>query len=858
MKLSKIKQYLVVIGIALIGIFFMRITESGISDTTGPGGILCDFENKKVWDISPESGFTLQLSDKHVTEGKNSLEVVFPEGGLPSINTKKLDNNWGEYEALAFDVYNPQEEAIDFRIRLDDTSGKRVNLNRQLKTGWNNIHVTREEISRKIDPRYVKFVVFFLKNPASRYRLFFDNMSLKKSEEAMAEGRETAKDKEESVDVMPIPVRKAAVLSNKEIARQGEIRLPIAKIIKVEDNNPFVSTGIPFATGQLLDARHVAFFDLEGNELSIGAKVLARWPQDKSIRSLLVQFHYPVAKFYQYAIMKWGVPRTRPDLPIIEPDWAKPEGMVIMPARWLCDSLVIGEQMPIGQFFFPLYDQKAEEYFVVVDNAEWSGDLRRDGYYSTPHTYYQLYVRTGELKYFLAARREMLHYRENQIIHEGNHRGRSTVDGKPRYLYMQAMMDDYLFTGDKRTLAVAKEMVEYLEGNFKPKDAYFPKNKTSFWTERKYGAVLLGVVTYYEMTLEDKYLDLATQYVDKLYQTQMEWPSRGGFIHNLYAHDPAEGARLDEYGGSPFMTGLILEGIIKYHQLTGSEKAADSIFRAIDWIINEGLVSSGDAIKYMTSDKYLNYEGEPDLNLLVVHALGYAYKLTGYQNQEYLDVGMKLFERGVEEAYLKKRKHFNQNYRSSGHFLAYIKDGMLKGKKENKKTEPSLTNPQGKNLLHEAFEHSFGRFKARGGTKLKIDRQNSHLNGSVLYAESVMSNSNLGFGFEYDNWVINDNPKIIFSYRIPAGVPINIEVLTVFGDRICLGGTENAKCPAAAITDKEVLISDGNWHDIEIDVQQPVQAMLPKLKNLAGFSFISDGNVNKGDHFWIDEFKIQK
>ena len=72
----------------------------------------------------------------------------------------------------------------------------------------------------------------------------------------------------------------------------------------------------------------------------------------------------------------------------------------------------------------------------------------------------------------------------------------------------------------------------------------------------------------------------------------------------------------------------------------------------------------------------MNSSGEPDINLSVLHAFGYGYKLSGYQRQEYLEVGQKLLARGVKNAYVAKRKHFNQNYRSSGHYLAYIYEAL--------------------------------------------------------------------------------------------------------------------------------------------------------------------------------------
>jgi len=156
-----------------------------------------------------------------------------------------------------------------------------------------------------------------------------------------------------------------------------------------------------------------------------------------------------------------------------------------------------------------------------------------------------------------------------------------------------------------------------------------------------------------------------------LYRTQEQWPKRGGFIHNLYTHDPEEGAKPYEYGGSPFMTGLLLEPIVKYHQLTNSDIAKDSLYKALDWLIKEGIAPDGTNLLYSTAAAQ-SEDGHPDLNMLVVQAFGYGYKISEGKRADYLELGKKLFERGAEDAYLGDRKHFNQNYRSSGHFLSYI------------------------------------------------------------------------------------------------------------------------------------------------------------------------------------------
>jgi len=821
------------------------------------GGVLCDFETLKPWEISPENGFSVKISNQHVTQGRHALEVVFPKGGLPSINTRKLAHDWGNYEYFSVDIFNPQNEALNFTVRLDDASGLRKNIAYNLHSGLNKVRINRSQISAGIDAGNIHFVVLFLNEPSQKYTLFFDNMRLERS--GLIPGLETASDTRTPYSSRaPLPTRKAVILPPLPAVTQGEIKVPLAKLKEVPDNLLLISGGIPFAPGQLTSEKNISFFTQEGDPIPIAVKVLARWPHDNSIRSVLVQLKYKIQNIYAYTTMKWGVPRTGEDLKIIEPVWEYPEGFIVMPKEWLCASQVIGEQIPIGQSIVPAYDNRLEGKFPEIRDKGWTGSLNDDGFYSIVHVFYQFYVRSGELKYFLAARKELLHYRENQIILEGENRGRSTASSSSMYIYLDAMADDYLLTGDPRSLQVAGYMAEYIKKNFLPQKAFYPKNSTKFWTERNQAFAFLGILTFYQLTLDKDYLTTADEFMENLYKSQLQWPSRGGFIHNLYAHDPEEGARPDEYGGSPFMAGTLLEPIIEYHRMTHSDTAADSIFRALDWLINEGLVASGDSFKYLTADKYRDSDGTPDLDFLIVHAFGYGYKISGYQRQDYLDVGMKVFERGIKDAYVERRKHFSQSHRSSAHFLAYIKGGLSRQPSKLNEIVSADTLADKNILFYEGFDQAWGKFKNSGDVSLEVDMENIYLNGSALHAKSNFVSSNLSFGIAPANWNVEHFPLLSFAYRIPNGTPVGMRIKTGFEDWICVGGTETYQCPNPMATNNHVLVDDNAWHEIEINIKDSARSVLPRIERLAEFQFYTAGNAKNTDEFWIDEFKIRK
>ncbi len=634
-------------------------------------GMLSDFENIKAWDVSPEMGFNISLSKDNVTEGSHSLKIVYPVGDYPSINTKRLRRDWNNYEYFAFDVFNPQDKKVNFAIRLDDNNKKKVNIDSPLNPGLNHVQISKSLIAKSINANKIYRVVLFLKRPRERIILYFDNMRLIKGDSGQANNlalQPTAQKQNRSFINNEVfePVAIAKTLPSK-----GMMRAHVAKLRDESKSKVLVSNGVPFAPGQLFDENSFSVLDINRNEIPIAMKVLARWPYDNSIRSILVQFSMEIPHKYNQVYIRWGEPHIVKYGELAEINWVLPEASIILPAKWLCLSRVIGEQVPFGEQPFTKYDRNIETYYPKIRDVRWSDNVRKDGYYDTPHVFYQLYIRTGDDEYLKSARKEAVHYRDNQVIQDGPDRGRAIAEQKTRYIYVEALVDDYLLTGDAKSLTMAGYMVEHLKKVFNPSAAFFSRDDTRFWTEREVAFPFLGAIDYYELTGDKECLKYAQEIMQNLYKTQAEWPERGGFIHNLYSHDPEEGARKDEYGGSPFMTGLLLEAMVKYHQLTNSNTAKDSIFRALDWLMGEALTPEGDTFVYLTCDKCKGV-GHPDLNMLIVQAFGYGYRMSGYNRKDYLGLGQKLFERGMNSARLKDRKHFNQNYRSSGHFLAYI------------------------------------------------------------------------------------------------------------------------------------------------------------------------------------------
>jgi hypothetical protein len=176
-----------------------------------------------------------------------------------------------------------------------------------------------------------------------------------------------------------------------------------------------------------------------------------------------------------------------------------------------------------------------------------------------------------------------------------------------------------------------------------------------------------------------------------------------------YWHDGSE-----EWS-QPFMVGLLLEGMVATHQLTGDKTVGDAIVRSVDWLWNRAYdrdrtVPERPDLRWRQMPYFVypdgRKSGETNLasgwdlntvregrqrNTLVVHAFGYAYHITG--NTKYRDWGDEIFAAtfgrtngalydkpligqgpgadGLHGLADFRGKEYNQAYRSAGRYLAW-------------------------------------------------------------------------------------------------------------------------------------------------------------------------------------------
>ena len=99
-------------------------------------------------------------------------------------------------------------------------------------------------------------------------------------------------------------------------------------------------------------------------------------------------------------------------------------------------------------------------------------------------------------------------------------------------------------------------------------------------------------------------------------------PNCGGWIYSLYPGHCY--CRQGHVGMATFITAVLLNGMCLYHQITGDERVAQSIVRAVDYVIADSWVEKSAEFRYTSCPAT-----EPRTDPLVLRSIAYAKRLSG-------------------------------------------------------------------------------------------------------------------------------------------------------------------------------------------------------------------------------------
>jgi len=205
-------------------------------------------------------------------------------------------------------------------------------------------------------------------------------------------------------------------------------------------------------------------------------------------------------------------------------------------------------------------------------------------------------------------------------------------------------LDYYLLTGDRRALEVSVEIA----------DAMVSHMPTSYGTHiRALGWPMILVLSAYDVTGDKKYLDAATQnwlVLKKNIDWQKGWLVRLAGDHCLHPEGSSREEREKKYrdqrciGNVPFMEGLTLCALARYHRITHDPEVLKAMTVGIDQMIRECWQEDVKTFRYTACP--LSSKAPYGLFLLSAEAMAYEAALTG--NKEHLRILREGFSAAIK------------------------------------------------------------------------------------------------------------------------------------------------------------------------------------------------------------------
>jgi hypothetical protein len=384
-----------------------------------------------------------------------------------------------------------------------------------------------------------------------------------------------------------------------------------------------VSFGLPLPPGLLTDPRRASVVDEKGIELPAAVRVLEPWRiggHDGAARALLVQFEADFAAERTRRVRVVLGPRRRRNVDrfvAVERTLVDPEGLggprvlAVLPARWLCDSLVVGPQTPASESGeYAAYDAFVERNFPG-SLAFLDSSVYHEWLFDRTNAYQKMYTRTGEAK-FLEAAYHAAHFVRTHTQLDGPDAGIFTLKGRDlKYVYPRAMHVHYLLTGDERARRAGEIMARFCLENEDPvydpstlrpvELGVDPEKGRRFWTLRNQGYGLLGVLHGWELTGERAYWSKARECVDAYVRHQRRppdaYPPDGSLRQDWALYDPNEATY--KAATSAWMMALLLDPLFHYWTLTGDRRVAEIVVGWCDFLDRRGFVPDGSKAYYV-------------------------------------------------------------------------------------------------------------------------------------------------------------------------------------------------------------------------------------------------------------------
>jgi len=385
---------------------------------------------------------------------------------------------------------------------------------------------------------------------------------------------------------------KAQIYESLPVSGEVLVTLHPGKSVNAGDTK-LVAFGVPFPRSLVSDVSQISITNASNQEQASEITELLRWhslsdnPNVGGVRSALVHVNVTFSTVVPITIkIKYGQSRTLELGPqgdvksnwliINDPDDEYDNSIEIKePAVYATFSPEWMNRCVIRTKFIP-FDQASSAYQW---HSEGSVNFGESSFTTVPSVYtnepwlfdragsfWNLYFRTGELKWLKASHRASQFYASNMNAN-------GSFNYKPgdfKYSYGSSMLIDIMFTGDislrDKITAVAK---------FQDEQNLLLQDGSRFWTERHYAYWLLGALSAFEATGDSRYRDKVNERAAHTFfrakNPIRSYQSEGGLLHTMGSHElggylpgPIED-RFSQPIISPWMSALLADAIWRYY-----------------------------------------------------------------------------------------------------------------------------------------------------------------------------------------------------------------------------------------------------------------------------------------------------
>lgn len=420
-----------------------------------------------------------------------------------------------------------------------------------------------------------------------------------------------------------------------------------------------VSNGIPLPPGKVKpgDVGNVRVF-VNGQEQRIYVEALHGRHRDGSLRSILVQFEYPIDNALGIpAELRFGSRRGTPDIARTTPS-AQPRAVALPSSPEYLVSTLVGGQLSPATRAAPLGSLIAahDADYAYFGDAIW-GKIgpslgRGTAFYEHVLTAYQYWLRTADSKWFERALAIAVNYRDYVLARQVT---------APWVANSEGLAVHYFVTGDTRTWEAVGRLAEGAASQtFRSVSSTSSVNRYwiggSLGDDRMRGRSLMASI--------DGYLVNAAP--GRWYNSRLPAQNVTDILNSQKPDGRFGGSQYLD-GQKNFMVGMLLTALIRYYdEVEPDPRIPPAVKRAIDYMWSTQWVPSAQGFKYISVENVprepRGTHPEPGLNGLIMPAFGWYHNYSGDPRYKVMGEQMLAGLRKERANWVGFAKQFDQAY----------------------------------------------------------------------------------------------------------------------------------------------------------------------------------------------------